>query len=83
MRVLSFPDLRERKGITWSWQHIHRLMNERGDDGKPKFPRPMKLGKATNAWLEDEIDNWISERLAERDGSPFVAFKTSEPDEAA
>jgi prophage regulatory protein len=63
MRVLSFPELRELKGIIWSRPHVHRLM----DAGK--FPRPIKLGKNTAAWLEDDIDKWISERMAERDSA--------------
>ena len=60
MRVLSFSELRERKGIVWSRPHIHRLIN------KGKFPRPVKLGEGTAAWVEQEIDDWLAERAAER-----------------
>ena len=31
-----------------------------------KFPKPVKVG-CRNLWVEDEIDNWIAERIAERD----------------
>jgi prophage regulatory protein len=31
-----------------------------------KFPKPVKVG-SRNAWLESEIDQWIADRVAERD----------------
>ncbi|EBD7601614.1 AlpA family transcriptional regulator [Salmonella enterica] len=30
------------------------------------FPRSVKIGPASVAWLESEIDEWISRRLADR-----------------
>ncbi|EAB8475876.1 AlpA family transcriptional regulator [Salmonella enterica subsp. enterica serovar Java] len=30
------------------------------------FPRSIKIGPASVAWLESEIDEWISRRLADR-----------------
>jgi prophage regulatory protein len=36
------------------------------------FPKPIKCG-ARNCWLESEIDSWIAERVAERDGRPVEA----------
>ncbi|EAA2596867.1 AlpA family transcriptional regulator [Salmonella enterica] len=30
------------------------------------FPHPVKIGPASVAWLESEIDEWISRRLADR-----------------
>ena len=32
-----------------------------------EFPKPIKLGARAVGWLEDEIDEWIERRLAERD----------------
>jgi prophage regulatory protein len=61
MRVLSYPDLRERKGIVWSRAHVYRLMNA------GRFPQPLKLGEGTTVWVEDEIDQWLARRVAERD----------------
>jgi prophage regulatory protein len=52
--------LKTVKGIRFSRQHIHRLVKEK------KFPAPLKLGPATNGWLEDEIDDWIDARARER-----------------
>ena len=28
------------------------------------FPRPVKLGARASAWIADEIDTWISSRVA-------------------
>lgn len=41
------------------------------------FPRPVKIGKRS-LWVETEIDQWIADRIAERDvgqnmGSPKAA----------
>jgi len=33
------------------------------------FPRPIRLGARAVGWLEDEIDEWIDGRLAERNRS--------------
>lgn len=60
MRVLSFPDLKEKKGIAWTRQHVWRQINA------GRFPKPVKLGEATVAWVEDEIDAWLDQRIAER-----------------
>jgi prophage regulatory protein len=59
-RVLSHGDLRDR-GIKYSRQHIHRLI-KRG-----LFPRPVKIGAGSNAWLENEIEQYLQDRIAERD----------------
>jgi prophage regulatory protein len=62
-RMLSRADLRDRKGIRYSRQHIHRLVR------RGLFPRPIKMGagSGTNAWIEDEIDDYLRDRVAERD----------------
>jgi prophage regulatory protein len=59
--MLSFVELKERKCIRWSRQHVHCKI----DAGE--FPRPVHLGEGTAAWPEDEIDAWLAERIAERD----------------
>jgi prophage regulatory protein len=61
MRVLSYPDLRDKKGIVWSRAHVYRLI------GDGKFPQPLKLGEGTTCWLEDEVDRWLAGHVAARD----------------
>ena len=33
-----------------------------------EFPRPVKLGPRASAWVSTEVQQWIAERIAERDG---------------
>ena len=30
-----------------------------------EFPRPIKIGKRSSAWLEREIDQWIEQRISQ------------------
>jgi predicted DNA-binding transcriptional regulator AlpA len=32
-----------------------------------KFPKPVKIGPGTNAWLSSEWDAWVAAKAAERD----------------
>ncbi|MCC5827056.1 AlpA family transcriptional regulator, partial [Alkalimonas sp.] len=32
-----------------------------------RFPKPVKLGTRMVAWVEEEIQKWILERISERD----------------
>jgi predicted DNA-binding transcriptional regulator AlpA len=59
MRLLSREDLKQ-KGIHFSASHLWRLMNA------GKFPRRIKIGEK-NCWLENEIDDFIKDRIAARD----------------
>jgi len=33
------------------------------------FPKPIKLSKATSAWVNSEVEAWIKRRIAQRDQS--------------
>ena len=37
-----------------------------------EFPRPVKTGLRAVAWVESEIDEWLRERIAERDSNHGV-----------
>jgi predicted DNA-binding transcriptional regulator AlpA len=72
LRVLFFADLREKKGIRFTRQHVDRLRKLPPDDLR-KFPDPLKLGpgdQALNAWLEEEIDAYILRCAAARKPAP-------------
>jgi hypothetical protein len=60
LRMLTRRDLRDRKGIRWSRQHIVRQIN----DGK--FPPPdgktADHPNAPNFWFESTIDDYLRER---------------------
>lgn len=62
MRYLRFPQLNAEKGIPWSRVHIIRLEKER------KFPARVHLSANTVAWSEQELDDWLAARAAERSG---------------
>ena len=32
------------------------------------FPRNLKIGRRAAAWAEADVDRWIADRLAEREG---------------
>jgi prophage regulatory protein len=62
MKILSRDDLKD-KGVPYSTVHIWRL-EKRGE-----FPRRVPLGRARHGWVEDEIDDWIASRIAQRDAA--------------
>lgn len=62
-RVLSFNDLNDKKGIRWTRQHTWREVKAK------RFPAPVRLGGNTIAWIEDEIDAWLDQRITERNGA--------------
>jgi prophage regulatory protein len=60
VKILDDRGLKD-KGIPFSRQHRHRLITA------GKFPKPVKIGDATNGWIEAEIDKYIQDKIAERD----------------
>jgi prophage regulatory protein len=61
MKLLDYGALAD-KGIKFSDTHIWRLIRS-GD-----FPKPVKIGNR-NHWVETEIDKFIADKLARRDGA--------------
>jgi len=61
-RLLSYDDLRAR-GIPFSKIHLWRLARE------GKFPAPVKLSHSRNAWVEEEVEHWLEQMVASRDGA--------------
>ena len=59
MKVLSTKQVREK--VLYSPQHIARL------EKQGHFPRRIRLGQSRVGWLEDEVDDWLNQRIAERD----------------
>lgn len=62
MRVLRQREVMARTG--YSAMTLWRKQR----DGS--FPRRIKLGNNSIGWLEEEIDDWIRARVAERDALP-------------
>jgi prophage regulatory protein len=57
MRLLRLPEVLDRVGYRRS--RIYSLIKE------GRFPKPIALGPKAVAFVEDEIDGWIRERIAE------------------
>lgn len=60
IRILFFGELKP-KGVPFTRQHIDRL------EKAGRFPRHIKVGKNTNGWIESEVDQYIINRIKERD----------------
>ncbi|EMD4040338.1 AlpA family transcriptional regulator [Salmonella enterica] len=57
-QLLRLKQVEAKTGIKRSQIYLYM---QRGS-----FPRSIKIGPASVAWLESEIDEWISRRLADR-----------------
>lgn len=65
-KLVTKKELRSIYGVPYSVQHIARL--ERAG----RFPKRIKLGQCRVAWLAEEVEAWIEERVANRNTtSPF------------
>ena len=55
--LIRLPEVLQRTALTRS--KLYQLMDEQA------FPKPVKLGGRVNAWSDQQIEEWINERLAE------------------
>ncbi|MDC9581080.1 AlpA family transcriptional regulator [Xenorhabdus sp. PR6a] len=54
--LIRLPEVQRRTGYSKAW--IYKLIN----DGE--FPKQIKLGSRSIAFIESEIDSWIAQRIA-------------------
>lgn len=59
MRILSKPQLKEL--VLYSPQHVSRL------EKAGQFPKRVQLGPNRVGWVEDEVLDWLDERLSDRE----------------
>lgn len=59
MKVIRLQQVMEKTGLGRST--IYKYVSESW------FPKPISLGGRSVGWLEDEVSEWILERVAERD----------------
>jgi predicted DNA-binding transcriptional regulator AlpA len=59
-RYLRFRDLKER-GIVSNWTTLGRWMRN------GRFPKPVRLGPNSSAWILDEVDQHERRLVEERD----------------
>lgn len=58
-RLLRLPEVRQKVGLSRS--AIYKLISE------GQFPRQVALGPRTVAWVQEDLDRWIEERLSSTD----------------
>lgn len=61
-RLITKKQLRSM--VPYTPQHILRL------ETKGKFPRRVQVGANRVAWLLSEIENWVAERVSQRERPP-------------
>jgi prophage regulatory protein len=59
MRIYRFHQLRGA-GVPFTRKHVRTL--EKVD----QFPRHVNFGVSTVAWIADEVDEWVEERVRDR-----------------
>lgn len=58
--LIRFTEVQRRTGYSKAW--LYRLMSQ------GKFPKSVKIGSRSIAFIESEIDDWINHRIAESRG---------------
>lgn len=64
--LIRLPEVQRRTGYSKAW--IYRLLREKS------FPQSVKIGSRSIAFVESEVDEWISQRIEERDA--LIATKS-------
>jgi prophage regulatory protein len=64
-RVLRLPEVEVMVGMR------HSAIYEAIAAGT--FPPPVELTASARGWIEAEVENWLDERIAERDGTAATA----------
>ena len=74
--TLDYQALKER-GIPWSRVHLSRLEAAR------KFPLHVDIGANSVGWFEDEVDDFLEMKAAERDAKAQALVDLAEDEVAA
>ena len=59
-KLVTKKELKIVFGVPYSFAHIARL------EAAGQFPKRVQLGACRVAWLSDEVQAWIDERVASR-----------------
>jgi len=57
--LIRLPEVQRRTGYSKAW--IYRLISQN------RFPLAVKIGSRAIAFVESEVEEWISQRIEERD----------------
>jgi prophage regulatory protein len=59
-KLVSKKELKSVYGVPYSFAHIARL------EAAGQFPKRVQLGACRVAWVSEEVQGWIDERVANR-----------------
>jgi predicted DNA-binding transcriptional regulator AlpA len=62
MKLITYQELRSAKGITYQRDHLRRKCKA------GTFPTPVHLSERRIGWIEEEIDDYLADLRARRDG---------------
>jgi prophage regulatory protein len=62
-KLVSKKELKSLFGVPYSFQHIARL------ELAGRFPKRITLGQCRVAWIANEVQAWVDERVAQRDST--------------
>ncbi len=60
MKLITFAELKPLKGIFYCRVHLMRKV-ESGE-----FPKPISLSDRRIAWIESEVDEWVTSHVTRR-----------------
>lgn len=60
MKLIDFKQLKPEKGLSYSRDHLRRKCKA------GEFPKPISVSDRRIAWIEDEVDAWLADRIAMR-----------------
>lgn len=63
--LLKQKQVKQKTGLSRS--HMYNKMDFNSRYYDPLFPRQVRLGAASVAWVESEIDEWINSRIKIRE----------------
>lgn len=69
MRIVTFPELLTRFGLTWTRVHVNRMI------AAGLFPQKVHLSPGRVGWIESEIQAWIQERADARPAPAATAAR--------
>ena len=73
-KFIRLPGVLDRAGVQKSklWEMVK----------KEEFPQPIKLSPGTTVWIEEEVDQWVEDKISEYRGGGNNTQKTeSDSDE--
>lgn len=59
MKVLRLPSVCELTGVPRSTLYLYIKNNQ--------FPKPIKLGIQSVGWIQEEVEQWLRQRMEQRD----------------